>query len=98
MSLEIKALQSILAVKGLKLPTDVEASNPVSEFISEQFTERFPDNEMLVILRDLFVDRANNDPLATLQALQLFNHAIMEFSLKETTKSYVQTLTEKEVP
>lgn len=92
MSMEIKALKSILAIKGLELPTDVEAANPVSEFISDQFKDRFPDNEMLVILRDLFVDRANNDPLKSLQALQMFNHAIVEFSMKEETRAYVKGL------
>ena len=92
MSVEIKALKSILAIKGLELPTDVEAANPVSEFISDQFKDRFPDNEMLVILRDLFVDRANNDPLKSLQALQMFNHAIVEFSMKEETRAYVEGL------
>lgn len=92
MSMEMKALKSILAIKGLELPTDVEAANPVSEFISEQFKDRFPDNEMVVILRDLFVDRANNDPLKSLQTLQMFNCAIVEFSMKEETKAYVKEL------
>lgn len=92
MSMEIKALKSILAIKGLELPTDVEAANPLSEFISEQFAERFPDNEMVVILRDLFVDRTNNKPLDTLQALQQFNHAIVVFGTKPETKAYVKEL------
>ena len=93
MSMEMRALKSILAVKGLELPTDVEAVNPVSEFISEQFSERFPqDNEMVTILRDLFVHRANTEPLGTLQALQLFNHAIVNFSMKPETKAYIKEL------
>ena len=93
MSMELKALKSILAVKGLELPTDVVAANPVSEFISEQFAERFPaGNEMVTILRDLFVARANNEPLATLQALQLFNHAIVNFSIKPETIAYIKDL------
>ena len=93
MSVEIKALKSILAIKGLELPTDVEAANPVSEFISKQFADRFPkDNEMLVILRDLFVERTNNNPLKSLQALQLFNQDIVEFSIKDETKAYVKGL------
>jgi len=92
MSMEIKALKSILAIKGLELPTDVEAANPVSEFISEQFAEMLPDNEMVVILRDLFVHRANINPLETLQALQLFNHAIMSFSMKPETREYIKEL------
>ncbi len=92
MSMEIKALKSILAIKGLELPTDVEAINPVSEFVSDQFKDRFPDNEMVTILRDLFVSRANDEPLSTLQALQLFNHAIVTFSLKDETKAYIKEL------
>ena len=96
--MEIKALKSILAVKGLELPTDVEAVNPVSGFISEQFIDRFPDNEMVKILRDLFVDRANNEPLKTLQALQLFNHAIVNFSMKDETRAYIKELTWEPVP
>ena len=53
----MKALKSILAIKGLELPEDVTAANPVSEFISEQFEEMFSqDNEMIIILRDLFED------------------------------------------
>lgn len=93
MNIELNALKSILAIKGLKLPTDVEAANPVSEFISEQFSYMFPlDNEMVNILRDLFVDRANNEPLKTLQALQLFNHAIVNFSMKDKTKAYIKEL------
>jgi len=90
--MEMKALKSIFAVKGLDLPTDVEAVNPVSEFISEQFKERFPDNEMLSVLRDLFVHRANINPRRTLQALQLLNHAIVNFSMKDETKAYIKDL------
>lgn len=92
MSMEIKALKSILAIKGLELPTDVEAANPVSEFISEQFADRFPDNEMVVILRDLFVDRANNQPMAVLQTIQQFNFAVVEFGAKDETRAYVKEL------
>lgn len=92
MSMEMRALKSILAVKGLELPTDVEAVNPVAEFISEQFKDRLPENEMVTILRDLFVNRANTEPLGTLQALQLFNHAIVNFSMKPETKAYIKEL------
>jgi hypothetical protein len=92
MSVEIKALKQILAIKGLELPEDVTADNPVSEFISEQFKDRLPENEMITILRDLFVHRANTEPLGTLQALQLFNHAIVNFSMKEETKAYIKEL------
>ena len=92
MNIELNALKSILAIKGLKLPTDVEAANPVSEFVSDQFKDRFPDNEMVKILRDLSVDRANDEPLSILQALQLFNHAIVNFSMKDETKAYIKEL------
>jgi len=93
MSMEIKALKSILAIKGLELPEDVEAANPVSEFISEQFAETFQtDNEMVNILQDLFVDRTNNEPFKTLQTLQLFNHAIVNFSMKPETRAYIKEL------
>lgn len=93
MSMEIKALKSILAIKGLELPTDVEAVNPVSEFVSKQFEEIFQkDNEMLTILRDLFVERTNNEPLKTLQVLQRLNHAIVNFSMKDETKAYIKGL------
>jgi hypothetical protein len=93
MNLEMKALKQILAIKGLELPEDVESENPVSEFISEQFAETFSmDNEMLTILRDIFVDRTNDDPLKTLQTLQLFNHAIVNFSMKPETRAYIKEL------
>jgi hypothetical protein len=93
MSMEMKALKQILAIKGLELPEDVTADNPVSEFISERFEEMFSqDNEMITILRDLFVHRANTEPLGTLQALQLFNHAIVNFSIKPETKAYIKEL------
>lgn len=92
MNIELQALKSILAIKGLQLPTDVEAANPVSEFVSDQFKDRFPDNEILNIARDLSVDRANNEPLSILKALQLFNHAIVNFSMKDETKAYIKEL------
>ena len=93
MSMEIKALKSILAIKGLELPTDVEAANPVSEFVSEQFTETFStDNEMIVILRDLFVNRANENPKMVLRAILQFNSAVVEFSQKDETIAYVDEL------
>jgi len=93
MSMEIKALKSILAIKGLELPEDVEAANPVSEFVSEQFSETFPtDNEMVVILRDLFVDRTNEQPMEVLQTIQRFNFAVVEFSRKDKTKEYINKL------
>ena len=93
MSMEIKALKSILAIKGLELPTDVVAANPVSEFISEQFIETFStDNEMIVILRDLFVSRANENPAMVLRAILRFNSAVVEFSHKDKTIAYVQGL------
>ncbi|RKZ06139.1 hypothetical protein DRQ25_14570 [Candidatus Fermentibacteria bacterium] len=94
MSMEMKALKSILAVKGLELPTDVEAENPVSEFISEQFRDRFPENEMITLLRDLFVHRANTEPIQLLKGLQLFNQSIVNFSMKEETRAYIKELTE----
>jgi hypothetical protein len=90
--MEIKALKSILAIKGLDLPEDVEAANPVSEFVSKQFKDRFPDNELVVILRDLFVDRTNNEPFKTLQTLQLFNQAIVNFSMEPETIAYIKDL------
>jgi len=92
MSMEMRALKSMFAIKGIELPTDVEAANPVAEFISEQFKDRLPENEMVTILRDLFVHRANTEPLGTLQALQLFNHAIVTFSMKEETIGYIKEL------
>ena len=65
----------------------------MSEFISEQFAETFPpDNDMIVILRDLFVDRTNKEPLNTLQTLQMFNHAIISFSMKPETREYIKEL------
>ena len=93
MTIEIKALKSILAIRGLELPEDVEAENPVSEFISERFVETFSsDNDMIVILRDLFVYRANEQPMEVLQAIQKFNFAVVEFSMKPETKAYIKEL------
>jgi hypothetical protein len=93
MSMEMKALKQILAIKGLELPEDVEAANPVSEFISEQFEETFPqDNEMITILRDLFVSRANEQPMVVLQTIQRFNFAVVEFSIKPETRAYIKEL------
>lgn len=93
MNIEIKALKSILAIQGLELPEDVVPENPVSEFISERFAETFSsDNDMIVILRDLFVYRANEQPMEVLQTLQRFNHAIVNFSMKDETRAYIKEL------
>ena len=92
MSIEMKALKSILAIKGLELPENVGGLNPVAEFIYEQFMDRLPDNEMVTILRDLFVYRANEQPMEVLQAIHQFNVAIVEFGQKEETKEYIKEL------
>jgi hypothetical protein len=66
----------------------------VSEFISEQFAETFPPgNDMIVILRDLFVARANDRPMIVLKTIQQFNFAVVEFSQKDRTKEYINKLT-----
>jgi len=97
-SMEMRALKQILAIKGLELPENVEAENPVSEFIRDQIKERLPDNEILTIAQDLFVYRANTEPLEILQALQLFNHAIVNFSMNPETRAYIKELTGEPVP
>ena len=99
MRLEMKALKSILAIKGLELPEDVTAANPVSEFISERFEEMFSqDNEMVTILRDLFVSRANEQPMAVLQEIHKFNVATVEFGAKDEVRVYIKMLTEVHEP
>lgn len=92
MSMEMRALKSILAVKGIELPTDVEAVNPVSEFVSEMFLKRYPDNEVVTILRDLSVDWANNEPMSVLQEIHKLNFEVVEFSRKEETQAYIKEL------
>ncbi len=71
----------------------------MSEFISEQFAETFQsDNEMIVVLRDLFVARANDRPMIVLKTIQQFNFAVVEFSQKDRTKDYIKELTWEPVP
>lgn len=82
MKLSFKSLvNSMLMAKGspYQLPTDVKAENPVSEFLSERFADMYPDNEAAEVVRDIFVNFSNTDPLKTLQALQRFNTALIEF-------------------
>ena len=90
--MEFQALKSILAIKGLELPEDVEAANPVSEFVSERLTEILPDNEMADMLRDLAVNKANDQPMAVLNTIQRFNSAVVEFSQKDRTNEYIKEL------
>ncbi len=82
MNLSFKSLvNSMLMAKGspYQLPTDITAGNPVSEFLSERFAEMYPGNEAAEVVRDIFVNYSNTDPLRTLQALQRFNAALIGF-------------------
>lgn len=94
MSIELTAIKSMISAMGMKLPTDVEAANPVSKFINDQFAETFKDNEAATILKDIFTERANNYPLETLQALNRFNSALVEFGRNDDVKTYIKELNE----
>lgn len=94
MSSSFKSLvNSMLMAKGMPyaIPTDVEIGNPVSEFLSERFAEMYPDNEAAEVVRDIFVNYSNNEPLKTLQVLQRFNAALIEFG--EQNEAYISVLT-----
>ena len=44
------------------------------------------------MLRDLAVNKANDQPMAVLNTIQRFNSAVVEFSQKDRTNEYIKEL------